>query len=72
MAYLLDSKAVLAQVHIVPGEEERAASIAQEAERLARKHRSSFEHEKAQLVLVRIWLWLRQGNLAAAARWADE
>jgi LuxR family maltose regulon positive regulatory protein len=59
----------LAQLHQVRGDGEKALQVLHKAEQVA--ERCNQRHMHALVVAARARLWLAQGNLAAASRWAQ-
>jgi LuxR family maltose regulon positive regulatory protein len=68
--YLLAGHAILARVHWARGEVNSALEVIQKAERLAQRY--GYAYLTAVVAELRSRLWLAQGNLAAASRWAQE
>ena len=60
----------LAQVHQALGDGQTAFQVLQKAEQFAQRCKQS--HVKALVLAARARLWLAQGDLAAASRWAQE
>jgi len=59
----------LAQLYQVRGDRQKALEVLHKAEQLAQ--RCNQKHMQALIVAARARLWLAQGNLAAASRWAQ-
>jgi len=68
--YLLAGHAVLARVHWARGEVDSASEVILKAQRLAQRY--GYAYLTAVVAELRSRLWLTQGNLAAASRWAQE
>jgi LuxR family maltose regulon positive regulatory protein len=68
--YLLAGHAILARVHQARGEANSALEVIQKAERLAQRY--GYAYMTAVVAELRSRLWLAQGNLAVASRWAQE
>jgi LuxR family maltose regulon positive regulatory protein len=69
VSYLLAGYANLAQVYQARGDAESALETIQKAERLAQRH--EYAYVRGMIARVRVRLWVAQGNLAAASRWAQ-
>jgi LuxR family maltose regulon positive regulatory protein len=69
VSYLLAGYANLAQVYQARGDAESALETIQKAERLAQRH--EYAYVRGMIARLRVRLWVAQGNLAAASRWAQ-
>lgn len=65
-----DSYLMLARVYQAQGQMDNALDLIRKAEQFAQSH--DYDYIIALAAALRAWLWLAQGNVTAAARWAQE
>jgi LuxR family maltose regulon positive regulatory protein len=70
LSIVLAGRMVLALVYQAQGDVDRALETIQELERLAQRHGHAYV--MAGIAELRVRLWLAQGSLAAASRWAQK
>jgi LuxR family maltose regulon positive regulatory protein len=69
-SYLLAGYAKLVQVYQAQGDVERALEMIGIAEQLMQRH--DYAYMRGVIARLRVQLWVAQGNLTAASRWAQE
>jgi LuxR family maltose regulon positive regulatory protein len=70
VSYVLAGRIVLALLYQARGDVDKAFEMIQGAERLTQRH--GFAYMSAEVAELRVRLWVRQGNTAAASQWAQE
>jgi LuxR family maltose regulon positive regulatory protein len=70
LSYVLAGRIVLALLYQARGDVDKAFQMIQGAERLTQRH--GFAYMSAEVAELRVRLWARQGNTAAASQWAQE